>query len=159
MAPSEQNITADDLPRLLADDHCVKLAGVDVDGILRGKVVSKKKFLSVASAGFGFCSVIFGWDMHDKTYMRELKISNAENGYRDMLAIPDLQSFRRIPWEENIPFFLVTFHDPDTKKPVCACPRGLLQGQLDRLRSKGYGAMAGGKYHPSCRIVFAARLK
>jgi glutamine synthetase len=145
MAPSEQKVTADDLPRLLADDNCVKLAGVDVDGILRGKVVSKKKFLSVASAGFGFCSVIFGWDMHDKTYMHELKISNAENGYRDMLAIPDLQSFRRIPWEQNIPFFLVTFHDPDTKKPVCACPRGLLQGQLERLRSKGYGAMAGGK--------------
>lgn len=146
MAPSEAKITADSLPKLLENDTRVKLAGVDVDGILRGKVVSKKKFLSVAEAGFGFCSVIFGWDMHDKTYMRELKISNAENGYRDMLAIPDLQSFRRIPWEHNIPFFLITFHDPDTKKPVCACPRGLLHGQLERLGSKGYSAMAGGTF-------------
>ncbi|KAM3524272.1 hypothetical protein MY4038_007813 [Beauveria bassiana] len=138
--------TAQDLPKLLENDNRVKLAGLDVDGILRGKVVSKKKFLSVAEAGFGFCSVIFGWDMHDKTYMRELKISNAENGYRDILAIPDLTTFRRIPWEDNIPFFLISFVDPETKVPVCACPRGLLQSQLNHLRSKGYGAMAGAEY-------------
>ena len=144
--PNPQHLTAQDLPKLLKNDNRVKLAGLDVDGILRGKVVSKKKFLSVAEAGFGFCSVIFGWDMHDKTYMRELKISNAENGYRDLLAIPDLKTFRRIPWEDNIPFFLISFHDPESKKPVCACPRGLLKAQLDRLQSKGYGAMAGGTF-------------
>ncbi|KAL5093883.1 hypothetical protein Trisim1_009359 [Trichoderma cf. simile WF8] len=139
-------ITAASLEALLEHDTKIKLAGLDVDGILRGKLVSKKKFLSIATAGFGFCSVIFGWDMHDQTYLRELKISNAENGYRDLLAIPDLNSFRRIPWENNIPFFLITFHDPDTKLPICACPRGLLKTQLDRLRSKGYGAMAGAEY-------------
>lgn len=145
MAPPKPVITAESLEALLENDTKVKLAGLDVDGILRGKLVSKKKFLSVATAGFGFCSVIFGWDMHDMTYMRELKISNAENGYRDLLAIPDLGSYRRIPWEDNVPFFLITFHDPDTKLPICACPRGLLQTQLDRLRTKGYGAMAGGE--------------
>lgn len=145
MSDSSNTLTADQLPKLLENDTRVKLAGIDVDGMLRGKVVSKKKFLGIASEGFGFCSVIFGWDMHDKTYMRELKISNAQNGYRDLLAIPDLASFRRIPWEDNIPFFLVSFYDPDTKKPICACPRGQLQMQLDRLRSKGCGAMAGGK--------------
>lgn len=139
-------LTAESLEALLEHDSKVKLAGLDVDGILRGKLVSKKKFLSIATAGFGFCSVIFGWDMHDMTYMRELKISNAANGYRDLLAMPDLNSFRRIPWEGNVPFFLITFHDPDTKLPICACPRGLLQTQLDRLRNKGYGAMAGGEF-------------
>lgn len=138
-------ITADDLPRLLENDTSVKLAGVDVDGMLRGKLVSKKKFLSIAQSGFGFCSVIFGWDMHDMTYIQELKVSNKENGYRDIIAVPDLSSFRRIPWENNIPFFLVSFFDPDTKTPVPACPRGLLKTQLDKLATKGYGAMAGGE--------------
>lgn len=141
-----QDITAESLPKLLESDTRVKLAGIDVDGILRGKLVSKKKFLSIAAEGFGFCSVIFGWDMHDQTYMRELTISNAENGYRDLLAIPDLQSFRRIPWEDNVPFFLVSFFDPDTKEPVCACPRGLLATQLAKLKEQGYGAMAGGEF-------------
>jgi len=145
-APDEkpEEITAESLPDLLANDTKVKLGGVDVDGIMRGKLVSKKKFLSIATSGFGFCSVIYGWDMHDMTYFKELKISNKENGYGDILAIPDLSSFRRIPWEDNVPFFLVSFYDPDTKEPVCACPRGLLQTQWEKLQTKGYGAMAGG---------------
>lgn len=141
-----KTITAESLPKLLENDTMVKLAGVDVDGILRGKLVSKKKFLSIASAGFGFCSVIFGWDMHDRTYIRELKISNAENGYHDLLAIPDLSTFRRIPWEDNVPLFLVDFLDPSTEKPICACPRGLVKTQLEKLKEHGYGAMAGGMY-------------
>ncbi|KAK3372269.1 putative glutamine synthetase [Podospora didyma] len=142
--PSE--ITADHLPDLLREDNAVKVAGIDVDGILRGKLVSKKKFLSIAGEGFGFCSVIFGWDMHDLTYFKELRISNKENGYRDIIAVPDLNSFRRIPWENNIPFFLVSFLDPDTLKPLFACPRGLLRAQLAKLQKKGYGAMAGAEY-------------
>ncbi|KAJ6447015.1 glutamine synthetase [Purpureocillium lavendulum] len=139
-------ITAASLPSLLEHDNRVKLAGLDVDGILRGKIVSKKKFLSIAEAGFGFCSVIFGWDMHDQTYLQELKVSNAENGYRDMLAIPDLSSYRRIPWENNVPFFLVSFFDPETREPIAACPRGLLRSQIKKLEAQGYGAMAGAEY-------------
>jgi glutamine synthetase len=146
MSPPTDKITAEALPELLKNDSKVKLAGIDVDGMLRGKLVSKKKFLSIAASGFGFCSVIFGWDMHDMTYIKELKISNKENGYRDLIAIPDLSSFRRIPWEDDVPFFLVSFYDPDTNEPVCACPRGLLKTTLDKLQKKGYGAMAGGKY-------------
>lgn len=142
--PDGRDITIEALPSILADDNCVKLAGVDVDGILRGKLISKKKFLSIAEAGFGFCSVIFGWDMHDQTYFKELGVSNKENGYRDLIAIPDLESFRRIPWEDNTPFFLVSFFDPDTNEPLSACPRQLLKKQLDKLATKGWGAMAGG---------------
>lgn len=146
--PAPGAISADKLPDLLAYDNSVKLAGIDVDGMLRGKLVSKKKFLSIANEGFGFCSVIFGWDMHDMTYMRELKISNKDNGYRDLIAVIDLASFRRIPWENNVPFFLVSFHDPDTNEPISACSRSILQRQLDKLAAKGYGAMAGGTFSP-----------
>jgi glutamine synthetase len=150
MAPQ---VTIEALPELLKDDNKVKLAGIDVDGQLRGKLVSKKKFLSVAEAGFGFCSVIFGWDMHDQTYARELGVSNAENGYRDLLAVPDLSSFRRIPWEDDVPFFLVSFLDPDTHEPICACPRGLLKTAMAKLEKKGMGAMAGGKQIRALRGV------
>lgn len=143
--PDANDITIESLPSILADDNSVKLAGVDVDGVLRGKLVSKKKFLSIAKTGFGFCSVIFGWDMHDQTYFKELKISNKENGYRDVIAIPDLTSFRRIPWEDNVPFFLVSFFDPDTEEPLSACPRQLLKRQVNKLAEKSWGAMAGGR--------------
>ena len=137
-------ITVESLPKLLENDNAVKVAGVDVDGILRGKLMAKKKFLSIAEEGLGFCSVVFGWDMHDQTYFKELSISNKENGYRDLIAIPDLSSFRRIPWENNVPFFLISFHDPDSNDSLSACPRSLLKRTVDKLAESGYGAMAGG---------------
>ncbi|KAI0384419.1 putative glutamine synthetase [Hypomontagnella monticulosa] len=136
------HITVEALPDILKNDTKVKLAGIDVDGMLRGKIVSKKKFLSVAKEGFGFCSVIFGWDMHDRLYDQELKISNKQNGYRDLIAVPDLNSFRRLPWEDDVPFFLVSFFDDDGK-PICADPRGLLGTTVEKLRREGYDAMAG----------------
>jgi hypothetical protein len=44
---------------LTAKSNCSFLvAGVDVDGVLRGKFMSKAKFLSAAKSEFGFCSVI-----------------------------------------------------------------------------------------------------
>lgn len=137
-------ITVESLPKLLENDSKVKVAGIDVDGQLRGKLMAKKKFLGIVKEGFGFCSVIFGWDMHDQTYFKELKISNADNGYHDLIAIPDLSSFRRIPWEDNVPFFLVSFYDPDTMEPLSVCPRGVLKTTLKKLEAKGLGAMAGG---------------
>ena len=142
---STTDITVEALPNLLQNDTKVKVAGVDVDGILRGKLMTKKKFLSVAEDGFGFCSVIFGWDMHDQFYARELKISNKENGYRDIIAVPDLNTFRRIPWENNVPFFLVSFLDPDTQRPICTCPRSLLKIAAERLEKSGFRALAGGR--------------
>lgn len=139
-------VSLETLSDVLAHDTCVKVAGIDVDGQLRGKLIAKKKFLGIAKEGFGFCSVIFGWDMHDQTYFKELKISNADNGYHDLIAIPDLSTFRRIPWEDNVPFFLVSFFDPDTMEPVSVCPRGVLKNALKKLQAKGLGAMAGAEY-------------
>lgn len=141
--PSE--VTLSNLPRILSSDSSVKVAGIDIDGQLRGKLMSKKKFLSIAKSGFGFCSVVFGWDMHDRMYFKELKVSNAANGYRDVIAVPDLSSFRRIPWEKDVPFFLVDFLDPDTGKAVSACSRGLLKKAVGEWEAKGLGALAGGE--------------
>lgn len=138
-------VTLEKLAQILQADSSVKVAGIDVDGVLRGKLMSKNKFLSIAKAGFGFCSVIFGWDMHDQSYVKELKISNAQNGYRDLLAVPDLRSFRRIPWENGVPFFLVEFINPDDGEPLSACPRQLLKRISAKLENRGLKAMAGGE--------------
>ncbi|RKF80730.1 Type-1 glutamine synthetase 2 [Golovinomyces cichoracearum] len=148
MASSELNsITYESLPQLLEHDTKVKVAGVDADGLLRGKVMSKEKFLSIAKSGFGFCSGIFRWDMLDDMYPDDLLIKGKNTiDMPDMLAFPDLKTFRRIPWENNIPFFLVSFHDPIRKTPMPACPRGLLKSTMEKLKAHGFGAMAGVEY-------------
>lgn len=46
-------LTLDNLEQALANDTKVKVAAVDVDGLLRGKIMHKEKFLHVAKDGFG----------------------------------------------------------------------------------------------------------
>jgi glutamine synthetase len=45
--------TIESIVGLLQNDEQVKVAGVDIDGVLRGKLMSKKKFLSILDDGFG----------------------------------------------------------------------------------------------------------
>ncbi|THH13866.1 hypothetical protein EW146_g6406 [Bondarzewia mesenterica] len=144
LATTQAPKSLEQLKGLLANDTKIKVA---VDGVLRGKFMSKDKFLSAASSdGFGFCSVIFGWDLHDATYSRELLISNRANGYRDILATIDLSTFRRIPWENYVPFFLISFLDPDTKEPISVCPRGVLRRTVEKVESSGWSCYAGVEY-------------
>lgn len=88
---------------------------------------------------YNLLSVNSGWDIHDTVYPNELLISNRANGYRDLQARIDLSLMRRIPWEDNVPLFLLSFCDPDTKEPISVCPRcASLVHIVDRvLRSKG----------------------
>lgn len=130
----------------LANDTKIKIAGIDLTGILRGKVISKEKFLScVKNNSLGFCSVIFGWDMQDKLYLEESKYSNEQNGYGDIQARIDLASFRRIPWEKDMPFFLLDFF-LDESKILPICPRNVLKEVIGRLNDQGY--------EPYCGVEF-----
>ena len=93
--------------------------------------------------------MLSGWDMHDSVYSKELLISNRANGYRDLIAVIDLATYRRIPWENNVPFFLVSFFDSETKEPICADPRGVLRTVVTRAQQKGWRCMAGCEYEVS----------
>lgn len=88
----------------------VKLAVTDIDGVLRGKVISFDKFRSVAEKGFGFCDVVFGWDAGDQVY-DDTGFTGLHTGYPDAAAVIDPQTFRQVPWENGMPFFLADFRD------------------------------------------------
>ncbi|KAK4051804.1 hypothetical protein OIV83_002509 [Microbotryomycetes sp. JL201] len=124
--------TMDELKELLANDD--KVAGVDIDGILRGKIMTKDKFLQLTTVPV------------TATDTKELKISNLENGYRDLNARIDLDSYRRTPTEPSLPFFLITFLEPDTGETLSACPRGMLQRVAQQLTDSGFEAYAGAEY-------------
>ncbi|MDP6909427.1 MAG: hypothetical protein QF371_07975 [Flavobacteriales bacterium] len=74
-----------------SDHQKIKLAIVDIDGILRGKVIRKDKFLSAAESGFGFCDVVFGWDSADVAY-DNAKYTGWHTGYPDAHARIDLNT-------------------------------------------------------------------
>ena len=87
-----------------------------------------------------------GWDIHDTVYSKELLISNRANGYRDLLAQVDLSTYRRIPWEFNVPFFLLSFLDPNTREPIAPCPRGTVKKALAAADEHGWECMSGVEY-------------
>lgn len=90
-----------------------------------------------------------GWDIHDTVYRKELLISNKANGYRDLIAVIDLSTYRRIPWENDVPFFLVSFLDPETKEPLVVDPRGILKITTERAAAIGRECYAGVEYEVS----------
>src|SRR3990167_6002558 len=117
----------------------VKLAVTDVDGILRGKVVHADKFVSAAASGFGVCNVVFGWDSADLCY-DNAKYTGWHTGYPDALARADFTTYRRVPWDSDIPFFLADFQDGNGK-PLSVCPRGLLKKIRDEAKRMGFSAL------------------
>jgi glutamine synthetase len=114
----------------------VKIAFTDIDGILRGKYISIEKFLSVCDSTTGFCDVIFGWDANDLAY-DNANFTGWHTGYPDCSAQIDLNTFRKIPWENELPFFLGDFID-QTGNASTVCPRQLLKKILADARDKGY---------------------
>lgn len=147
-APSVTPATRENIASLLANDRKVKVAGVDADGILRGKVMSKDKFLASVETGFAMSSAVFGWDMHDELYSTEGMIASAGDGYCDFVAVPDLSSFRRLPFEGNIAFFLISFWKGE--RPVSACGRSMLRSLCGDVARGGFKARAGGTNDLKC---------
>jgi glutamine synthetase len=113
----------------------VKLAITDIDGVLRGKYISADKFLSIIDNTFGFCDVVFGWDMADVAY-DNTSYTGWHTGYADAQAKVDISTFRKIPWENDVPFFLADFID---ENPVC--PRQLLKKVDNDVKKLGYKAL------------------
>ncbi|MEO8847089.1 MAG: glutamine synthetase [Casimicrobiaceae bacterium] len=86
----------------------VKLAVVDIDGILRGKYVHKDKFASAVNSGFGFCDVVYGWDSQDVCYDNTTS-TGWHKGFPDAQARIDLSTHRNVPWDGGVDFFLASF--------------------------------------------------
>jgi glutamine synthetase len=114
----------------------VKIAFTDIDGILRGKYISTEKFLSAVENGLGFCNVILGWDAGDVTY-DNVQYTGWHTGYPDSPAVLDINTFRKIPWENDVPFFLGELTD-QKGDPLEIYPRQLLKKILGEANKQGY---------------------
>ncbi len=113
----------------------VKVAITDIDGVLRGKYLHRDKFLGAARDGFGFCNVVFGWDAGDVCY-DDAAYTGWHSGYPDALARVDLGTYRRVPWDDGVPFFLADFEDGQGN-PLAVCPRKLLAQVVKRAKAQG----------------------
>jgi glutamine synthetase len=112
----------------------VKIAYADIDGILRGKYIATDKFLSALKNNTTFCDVVFGWDSNDVVYDNGT-YTGWHSGYPDAPSRLDTTTFRKIPWENDVPFFLGEVLDKNGN-PSHVCPRQLLKkinGQAEKM--------------------------
>jgi len=115
----------------------VKLAFTDIDGVHRGKYLSLEKFASVLENGAGFCDCVLGWDINDQLYDNS-KFTGWHTAFPDAMYTIDLSTERRLPDENNTPFYLVNFVD-DKGDLHSICPRSVLQRILKKAAAMNMG--------------------
>ncbi len=122
----------------------VKVGVFDLDGVLRGKYLSRDKFESAAQSGMGFCDVIFGWDCADAVY-DNVRYTGTHTGFPDAFARIDLATKRNVPWEDSTELYLLDmFTATGDRLPIA--PRSVLQRVVDSVARQGYEARLAAEY-------------
>lgn len=140
---SQSAPTVDDIKKKIQQQEInyIKVGVFDLDGILRGKYISKDKFLSALDSGFGFCDVVLGWDSNDQL-VDNIQFTGWHTAYPDAPVRVVPESMRALPFENNLPFFLGEF----TGAAKALCPRSVLQRVIDRAASMGFSIKAAFEY-------------
>ncbi|MBU6954720.1 glutamine synthetase family protein [Hahella sp. HN01] len=135
--------SAEDAHTLIEDSMFkhIKVGVFDIDGVMRGKYMSRDKFLSALNKGFGFCDVVLGWDVKDQLY-DNVAYTGWHTGYPDAQVRIVPSSCRTLPLESGGVFFLAEFAD----KAEAICPRGLLKRVVAKARDMGLEVDCGFEY-------------
>ncbi len=119
----------------------VKVGLFDIDGVMRGKYMSKAKFFSSLERGFAFCDVVLGWDMKDQLY-DNAKYTGWHTGYPDAPVRILPHTCRDVVGEEGMLLFIAEF----AKEAEPLCPRGILRRVIEKAEKMGFSAMAALEY-------------
>jgi glutamine synthetase len=119
----------------------VKIGVFDGDAILRGKYLSRDKFIAALEKGLGFCDVILGWDSNDQLF-DNTRFTGWHTAYPDAMVrvLPDTR--REIPFEPKTALFLGEF----AGRAEAVCPRGTLRRVLARAADMGFEVSAAAEF-------------
>ncbi|GGX27232.1 glutamine synthetase [Streptomyces malachitofuscus] len=144
MADRTPPLSVEELHALVAGGEIdtVVLAFPDMQGRLQGKRFAARFFLDeVLRHGTEGCNYLLAVDA-DMNTVDGYEMSSWDTGYGDFAMYPDLDTLRRVPWNEATALVVADLAWADGS-PVVAAPRQILRRQLDRLAALGYTAQAG----------------
>ena len=118
----------------------VKIGAADIEGVYRGKRVAATHFLNSLEDGFAQCDVLFGWDIGE-VVLPNLKFSNWERGFADIVMKPDLGTFAIEPWEDHVASAICDLWSEHGER-VTISPRYVLQRVVERARALGFEPLA-----------------
>jgi len=136
--PDEQ-VDLKGLESLIRKGEVDTVLTVFADGLgrLLGKRVVGRHFLDhVLEDGVHACIYLFTVDMEMEP-LPGFKLTSWERGYGDMKLVPDLSTWRLIPW---LPKTALVFCDVYTEEgePIEESPRWILKRQIERSRKQGF---------------------
>jgi glutamine synthetase len=120
----------------------VLVAIVDMQGRLQGKRCAAQYFLDeVLGHSAEGCNYLLAVDV-EMNPVSGFEMSSWERGYGDFVMKPDMETLRRVPWQEGTALVMcdVVWENGD---PVVASPRQILRKQLDRLAALGLDCYVG----------------
>ncbi len=120
----------------------IEIAWSDPFGHAQGKRIPATQFLNRAlGTGFAFCEASLGWDT-EGTVVDSLRLTNWSGGYPDVYAVPDLATYRPLPWRPRVGHVIsdIVAHD---RSPSLLDPRAVLKKVSARLASLGFTAKVG----------------
>ena len=120
----------------------VEVAWPDHAGHPCGKRIDAADFITrSAGAGFAFCRAALAWDVAGEV-QEGLRLTDWATGYPDMIAVPDLTTFRPLPWRERAAHVVADLVDHHGE-PIASAPRSVLRRVTERLAELGYAAQVG----------------
>lgn len=137
--------TAADARQLVEDRGLthVKVGLFDIDGVMRGKYMSREKFFAALENGFAFCDVVLGWDSNDQLYENAgVTYTGWHTGYPDAPVRIVPHTCRELPMEGDMLLFICEFDD----QAAALCPRRLLQRVLAKADAMGFDVSAAFEY-------------
>jgi glutamine synthetase len=120
----------------------VLIAMTDMQGRLQGKRLTATHFLEeVVEHDAEGCNYLLAVDVEMNT-VEGYAMSSWERGYGDFVFKPDMDTLRRVPWQEGTALVTCDLVWEDGS-PVVASPRQVLKSQLERLSERGLEAFVG----------------
>ncbi len=114
----------------------VRVLFSDLHGVARGKDVPVAEFPRVAAHGLAFCSAIMATDL------RHTPVRGAEEGFPDLLAMPDPATLLPLPWEPTVTACLADLQPAPGGRAV-ANPRGAVRRAAEALNELGFVTQVG----------------
>lgn len=119
----------------------VKVGLFDIDGVMRGKYMSREKFFSALDHGFAFCDVVLGWDVKDQLY-DNVDYTGWHTGYPDAPVRILPETCRQIPFEDGMLLFIAEF----AEQAESVCPRAALRRVIEKAHDMGFDPFAALEY-------------
>lgn len=120
----------------------VLVAIVDMQGRLQGKRCAAQYFLDeVLGHSAEGCNYLLAVDV-EMNPVSGFEMSSWDRGYGDFVMKPDVETLRRVPWQEGTALVMCDLVW-ENGEPVVASPRQILRKQLDRLAALGLDCYVG----------------